>query len=256
MKEKLMPVFVLAAAVGLFTTCKEQTEDLNLKMGYEYFPLEQGRVWVYAVDTIVYDPAVGGTAVDSVRVYFRDEVLDSIAAEDGEVQYRVDRQIGNSDAGPWAPHNVYYLSRNDRNAYLTEDNLRFNKLIFPLQPGKKWNGTGAFEEFKEVEIAGERLEMFKGWESRTAPVIPSLVLGNLAFENVQPVQVADYEAIIERRYGLEYYAPNAGLIYRELWILDSQCQVCCNGDLGACDGLSWRDKAEKGFIFRQQLIIN
>jgi hypothetical protein len=64
---------------------------------------------------------------------------------------------------------------------------------------------------------------------------------------VVTVQNADSENLIELRLAHEKYARGVGLVYRELWILDTQC-------IEDCIGMTWEQKAEKGFILKQTLI--
>ena len=68
------------------------------------------------------------------------------------------------------------------------------------------------------------------------------------------VEGADYENLLNRRLAIEGYAKNIGLVYRELEVFETQCQLCCNGDTGACLDLPWREKAEGGFIIKQWLV--
>jgi hypothetical protein len=55
---------------------------------------------------------------------------------------------------------------------------------------------------------------------------------------------------IERRLSRVKYAKHIGVVYRELWILDSQY---CNQIPAPADCLTkpWVEKAEKGYILRQ-----
>ena len=74
------------------------------------------------------------------------------------------------------------------------------------------------------------------------------------YEDVFVVEIANFESRIEYRQGTEVYAPKIGLIYQEIQGMDTQCEYCCNLDLGACGPIAWVDKAEKGMIFRKRLI--
>ena len=77
--------------------------------------------------------------------------------------------------------------------------------------------------------------------------------GDQTYDDVSLVEGADYENLLNRRLSLEAYARGIGLVYRELEVFETQCQICCGGDTGTCLDLSWREKAEGGFIIRQWL---
>ena len=95
--------------------------------------------------------------------------------------------------------------------------------------------------------------MFKSWSYEVLDQSTSVELGSFTFENVAIIQNSDDENLIERRYVIEQYAPEVGLISRDLLILDTQCNVCCQGDFATCEPIDWKDKAERGFILRQRL---
>ncbi|MEL6865958.1 MAG: hypothetical protein AAFP19_16145, partial [Bacteroidota bacterium] len=65
----------------------------------------------------------------------------------------------------------------------------------------------------------------------------------MMFDSVATIYQADNENAIELRYSIEKYARNIGLVYREMRILDTQAIV----------DDPWEEKAQKGFIIRQQI---
>lgn len=248
-------VTALFCLLCLGWSCEKQTLDTSaLDFGYEYFPLEVGRSWTYRVDSIIFDPAVGATAVDTVSGFFREQIVDTLRSQSGDLLYLLNRDYRSITSDTWQPHKVATLARDQRQAWRTEDNLRITKLVFPPRPGKQWRATAAFDEFTEIVIAGERLEFFKGWESVIIDAPDAFSVAGRTYPDTRVVQIADFENKIEYRYGQEVYAPDIGMIYRELWVLDTQCEYCCNRDLAACDDLPWVEKAEKGVIVRQWLV--
>lgn len=249
--------FFLIVLPALFSACRDnQVEDITPDPGYDYFPLEVGRMWEYEVDSIIYDPSATGTNVDSFRTYVREQITDTLLDGAGNVLYRAERYSRRSDTLPWRAEKVFTLSREGRRAFRTEDNLRFIKLVFPAGVGKSWDGNAFFDPGLEVLVAGESIQMFNFWDYRILEREAAATVGGLRFEDVLLVQNANNDGnIIERRYAVERYARGVGLIFREMDILRTDCQVCCNGDLGgACQSLPWEEKAEKGFSLRQRLV--
>mgnify|MGYP005666398915 CR=1 FL=1 len=236
-----------------FSACKrELAEPIDFK--YEYFPLEIGRSWTYQQDTIIFDPDVGVVRKDSTTTFLREVIVDTFRNNTGELLFRVEQYSRTADTLPWQIKKVLTMNRNAEQAVRTIDNLRFVKLIFPPTNRQRWDGNASFDEFTKVTLAGENVEMFKGWSYVITNSDTTLQLGDLSFEQVVKVEPSDYVSFIELRSVQEYYAPEVGLVYRQLFILDTQCNYCCNTDFDLCDMLPWEEKAEAGFILRQQLI--
>jgi len=238
----------------VYSCGKNETELLDLDFGYEYYPLQVGQIREYAVDSIIFDPALTGTQIDTNSWFIKESIVDSFPGQDGLTWFRIERVQRRSDTLPWEIGKVYAAARSKDQAYRTEENLRFVKMTFPLKANETWDGNAFFSDRTAVEVAGEQILMFIDWDYRTLALAESLQVGDLNFEQVCSIQLANSENFIEYRQGKEHYAKNIGLIYRELQILDTQCEVCCNGDVGACIPLNWEQKAEKGFILRQRLL--
>lgn len=246
---------LLLSGVFFWGCNKSETEDLNLDVGYDYFPLELGREYVYQVDSIVFDEGIGGIVTDSVRTYFREVVADTLLDNSGNTVYRFERYVRHQPEQPWIINKVWTSQRTVRQALRTEDNLRFISLVFPPAAGTSWDGTAFIDELTRIEVSGDPIQMFLGWESRFTEIDQPLVLGDLTFPETVTVEVADFESAIGLRRGHEKYARGVGLVFREWQILDTQCRACC-GDTSSplCSSLPWREKAEHGFILRQQLL--
>lgn len=248
-------LLILLGLAGVLSSCDKSTlEDFDLAMGYEYYPLELGRTSHYAVDSIIFDPATFGIAIDTLSGFFREDIVDTLRDNSGELVYRIERFYRKKDTDPWQIHSVVSSSRGEREAVFTENNLRLIKLRFPLQSDVAWNSTAYFPTTTELEIAGESIEFFKGWNSTVLEQREAFEVAGQTFSDVYLVEVANFENKIEYRYGLEVYAPGKGLIYQELQVMDTQCEYCCNRDLGRCDPLPWIEKAEKGLILKKRLL--
>ncbi|MCB0629436.1 MAG: hypothetical protein R2824_18310 [Saprospiraceae bacterium] len=249
-------LFLGLVLVGtLLAACsKSNLEDFDLQLGYEYFPLEVGQSRTYAVDSIIYDPAQLVNRIDTLSGFLREDIVDTLQSVSGDVIYRIERYYRRDESQNWQIHSVVTSSRDEEEAVFTENNLRFLKLRFPLKTDAEWKGTAYFPEDTEVEVAGESLEFYKDWNTKVLERRENYALEAASYSDVYLLELANFENLIEYRYGLEAYAPGKGLIYQEIWVLDTQCQYCCNGDFAACSALPWEEKAEKGLILRKRLI--
>ncbi|PHN06606.1 hypothetical protein [Flavilitoribacter nigricans] len=248
-------LLILLSALGIFFSCNKSTlEDLDLVMGYEYFPLEVGQSRHYAVDSIIFDPSVQGIVPDTSFGFFREDVVDTLRDNTGALVFRIERYYRQNSADPWQIHSVVSSSRGEREAVYTENNLRFIKLRFPLQDGLEWDGTAYFPDRIDIELAGESIDFYKGWDNTVVERRAEFQLNGQSVPDVYVVRLADLENNIQYRSGYEVYAAGKGLIYQEIQVMDSQCEFCCNGDLGYCITLPWVEKAEKGLILKKRLL--
>ena len=248
----LLFLSILVLASG---ACNKQTiEEVEPDLGYDYFPLTVGKYWIYESDSILYDPVANGTEVILIKTYIKEEIIDTILDNSGETLYTIERSERQDLNAPWEVKRQLWLSRNERQAFRNEDNLRFINLVFPPEVGTSWDGNLFFDETLIVSIAGESIEMFKSWFYEIRRRGEAFDEEGLTFPDVLEVSMADNENLIERRFAREIYAKDIGLVYRELLILDTQCEVCCNLDFAVCEGIPWEQKAEKGFILRQKII--
>ncbi len=249
----LIPSTLITLTIFCLLACNERViQEPNLDFGYDYFPLELGDFWEYEVDSFIYRPGQnGGVAIDSVQAQLREMVVDTFRDNANLLNFIVEQYTRRSKEDIWQIRNVLRLARNEEQAYRIEDNLRFLKMVFPPKPESSWPGTNYFDEFIAIPVAGGDIEVFKGWESTILSREGSWKSGDLNFEEVLEIEIADFNTFIERREGKEYYAKGVGLISRSLTIFDTQCQICCAGD---CGDLPWEEKAELGFEIRQRLI--
>lgn len=249
--DRLLPFVLLL----VLSACSEESENVPLDFGYDYFPLEVGKYRIYQVDSVIYDPKVNFTAIDSSHSQMKEEIAGTFVDNSGAVVYRVERSFRPTADEPWQISKVFVQSVDEIRAFQIEDNLRVIKMTFPLRVGEEWNANVFFDSTEIIiPVAGEAINLYKDWSWKVLSTRSPLTLGNLSFSDVATFQLSDSENLIEQRRAFEQYASGIGLIYRELNILDTQCQVCCNGDFINCGEIAWGEKAEKGFSVSQQLI--
>lgn len=213
--------------------------------GFEYFPLEVGKLVEYQVDSILYDPVAGGQVIiDTNTVFVREEIVEVFLGANNDSIYRIERFERPNDTTAWTLQTVWSAYRDQREAIRVEENLKFLKLRFPVRKFDSWEiGTYAPTDFI-VTVEGETLEMFKGWLPTVIDIDTTLMLPNGITTDAIQVELANIENLIEKRFGLERYAKNIGLVYKKLMILDTQTV-----------GVEpFEQRADKGFILEQRLL--
>ncbi len=232
--------------IFLVLACKETPDNYKPDFGYEYYPLEIGKYWVYSVDSTIYDPT-GDSLVTQSHSLVKEIITDTISDNIGNALYKIEHFERQADTLPWQVTKVLTQSIIDNKGLRTEDNLRFIKLPFPVKENDQWDGNAFFDPLLIVTVAGESIQMFKSWFYKIEQINEQEVIGNYTFPSVATVRQADDENLIELRISREKYAKGVGLVYREMWILDTQC-------IEPCIGKTWEEKAEKGFILKQTII--
>jgi hypothetical protein len=246
---------ILGALSILFLfACGGNLVEEPLDRGYDYFPLSVGSYHVYQMDSVIYDPVIGGIEQQAVSLQVKEVVVDTFRDETNVLLYKTERYERPDENHDWEFKSVFAKGTDDDQAIYLTENLRFIKFIFPPRKYKKWNGNVHFDEFRIVEVAGEPLEIFKSWEYEITEEGEPLLQDPFEFDEVTTVTNANSENIIEYRYVIEKYARGIGLVYREMKILDTQCEECCNFDINFCETVPWEEKAEAGFILKQRLI--
>lgn len=238
----------LALLALLLASCEKKVEEFDqAKFGYDYFPLEIGKTWIYQVDSTIYDDE--GASVIETSAQVKEEIVESYQDEVGDTIYRIERFWRSSDTTSWKITDVWVAYSNGSQAFRVEENLKFIKFVFPAHEGIRWDGNIFFDKSSTIiTVSGERLAMFRGWdEHRITSLDVSEEVGGNSYGQVATVLLTDdrEENTVERRYALEKYARGVGLIYKENIILDSQQSQ---------SSAPWTEKAEKGFILKQTLI--
>lgn len=245
-------------AILLLAACGErQTETFtpdDPAAFYSYYPLELGKYLEYRVDSVVYDPSLGNTSLrDSSVTYVREVLADTLRDNTGALLYTIER-YERTDSTDWSLQAIWTCAINEVGAIRTENNLRFLKLIFPLDRRSAWDGNLYIDTDQLVEIANdETIQPFQNWFYDVDSINGSASVGGFTFDSTLPVTEVDETNAIARRLSRVRYGRGVGRVWREQWILDSRY---CNQTLSPVDGNSkpWQDKAERGYILRQTRI--
>ena len=241
----------------LTESCKEEVFTPEARPLLEqYFPLELNRPAYYQVDSVVLRAVVGGIAYDSSRSEARETLVETFTAADGTTVYRGERWVRPDGTQPFRFEQTFTVSRDARAATRSEGNLTFIKLTTPLREGSSWDGNAAFDEKRSVRVGGEFLDVYNGWEYRYSDLdgLDTLIMGTEVDSVVTVTQAEIRDLLIDLRIAYERYAPGLGLVERFVDARHTQCVTCCNRNTETCSPLPWDEKAEKGYIIREELI--
>ena len=197
-------IFLLLISLTAFTwySCKKESVEAPA-LSYNYFPTESGKYIIYDVDSI-YHSETDNNNDDSVFSYhfqIKDKIDSSFVDLEGRVNQVRLRYHRNSDTLPWQLTEVWTQYLSSTSAYLTEENIKYNKLSFPINATITWNGNDSNTEEEELYYYDYFHE--------------SDVLNGLSFDSTLSVIQIDENNFVETIYGNEKYAAGVGMIYKE-----------------------------------------
>lgn len=198
----------------LLIGCQTTTLDpADVRLGFNYFPLETGQYRLYDVEDIRYK--ITGE-IDTVRLQMKEVVADSFLLNN-TYSYVLERFSRKTSSNTWQLDSVWSVRKNARNVIVTESNVPYVKLVFPVQEGKVWNGNAYNTNGDEMYKMSNIDEQFSA--------------GETSYENTLTVTHFDNNDIIislDRR--MEVFGRDIGLVYKETLQLEYCTEVNCIGE--------------------------
>jgi len=232
--KKLIPA---ALCLLILASCKKSTDTLQLTPISDYAPLAVGKYVTYNLDSLVY---INFGTTEAHHFYeVKYETTDSLTDALGRKGFRITRYIRSLPSGTFTPDHTF-LAVNTGTAYeFTENNLRFLKLVQPIEDGKTWKGNSAID----VSSLGSDLQYLFDWDYTYSNVGQPHQVGSYTLENTITVDQRDdsfnlpvitsgpnQTNIATRDYSQEIYAKDIGLVYKNF--LHFEYQLAYNGYIG------------------------
>ena len=220
MNKKLLPFLFLATlfTVSLFS-CKKADEDEPVTENADaYFPLEKNKYIIYNVDSTIWDDQLCVKISNKYQIMYT--VADTFTDGQGRLSYRIDTRIRKKTEDPWTTQDVIYVTNTKAQTELVQKNLRFIKLVYPIQEGRNWEGNALISSIDTPYM------YFAGWQYRYDNVGDDFNTGEIIYNNTITVRQVDItendpETIPNkpalRTYGKEVYAKGLGMVYREYY---------------------------------------
>jgi hypothetical protein len=189
---------VVLVSVYAFS-CKKNTEIVNIKTDFSYYPQISGSFFIYKVQEIKIDAPSNyyDTTNYLLKEYFTYESTDN----SGDICFRIERYQRANDTLPWQVKNIWTSKFLGNSVVRTEENVSYVKLLFPAVLNKTWNGnqynTGDFESYRISGIDNKEL------------------INNNEYGSVLTVIQRDDENLIEKHYSVEKYGKNTGLLLKQ-----------------------------------------
>jgi hypothetical protein len=237
----------LLPLIGIMA-CQEETINVsNADKGLAYYPLNVGKYWTYTYDSVIFDNK--GIDKYTFSGYIKEEITEVISKSDAETKYKLTKYWKKKVEDNWKLTDVESITQTDSKIIKTEENLPFIKMIFPNNNNESWNGNAMFDENIVIMIYGEPLKIYQAWKYKIENKGASIDFDNKKYEGLTVVQVDNSRdvkpSIFDKRYSVEYFAKDIGMVRKEMKIYDTQ---------NPKTGLPWEDYAQKGYSLVQQLI--
>lgn len=189
-------VLFFAFLATTFFGCTKEQNAPKRSMYYDYYPLKEGFVWIYDVDSTFYNN-FNNSRTDYV-FNLKDTVTGYYINLSGDTVYRVERYKRESGSDVWNYQKTITKSVNNRSAEETIDNQTFVRFAFPPELYYSWDGNSRNTLGKQ--------------NYRITEFPTSLQVGDFHYDSVAVVQQIDEVNLIREDIVSEVYAKNKGLI--------------------------------------------
>ncbi len=212
----------------IFFSCKKVTEQITNEPLSDYIPLQAGKYITYRIDSTVFTNFGRNVEIHSYQVK---HVVDAQITDNlGRPSYRIFRYTRDT-AGtqPWVSTGTYFITPLTADVELIEDNLRFIKLVLPIQQSNTWKGNtylppGPYESVYNFSIDGG----MQDWDFTYSQFDSTMSYAGNNYTNVWTIEeandsinvpITNLSAYASETKSIDKYSKNIGLVYREyvLW---------------------------------------
>ena len=187
------------------------------------------------MDSTIYNSLTQDTTVTKYRI--KEKITELFTDNEGQEALRLERFIKKYNPGKsydsiaWAIKEVWMVNANKKSIQVVEGNVRYTKLVFPVQQGANWNGNAK-------NTIGEWLYTYE-YIDKTETI------GSKQLDKVLNVKQKNYRTLISYQNYTEKYAKGIGLVYREITDILSN-NVIANVPV--------EGRIEDGLIYKQTLV--
>ena len=115
----------------------------------------------------------------------------------------------------WQIKDVWNISKSDGTIERVEENLRFIKMVFPVDDGLRWEGNAFIDPNISNSFNGNSIKTYEFWDNDYfySDVDQAEQIGNLTFDSIATIIQSDNEntQLFNYRYSVEKYARDIGL---------------------------------------------
>ena len=219
--KKLFIIILLLYIAG----CNEKENIHPQVIDFSYYPMNINSELVYAVEYIKIDAPIN--LHDTQRYYLKERIESSYYDEIGNLIYRIEHFKRPDTNSAWQLTDVWFSQYYQNQAHKVEENIRYIKLVFPVNKGLKWNGN-AMNTLEPQTYSIDTLD--KPWR---------------IFDSTLVVVQQKKETMIDKYFDYERFAKHKGLV-EKAYVHISQAAVIPN--------LPIEQRITRGELYKQVLI--
>ncbi len=221
-------LFFIILTLSLYITCSPSRVEPVEQFGDEYFSLQTGSFVIYDVDQTIHEVGIPS----STNFQLKESVIDSFINQAGGHTYTIHREVWDDVLQVWNLSAVWSARIENNEVVLAEGNTQYLKLKLPLIAGKAWDGN-LYNTMMEETYTADSIDL------------PYAIDQDTDIEHtITIVQKDNQDIIVETDYRIEKYAPDIGLIYKEI----TNLEYCT---LEGCIG---QQIIESGLVYKQSII--
>lgn len=191
-------IFFLILIINFSCDPEEYSE---VKSYQDYFPIEIQKEKKFLVTNIIHN----SFGKDTSSYYLKEIITESFIDLEGDTAYRIHRYWRNDTTQTYEIKDVWVVKKSENSIQQLEENIRFTKLIFPINKNSFWNGN-AFNNLGYQEYSVQSIHT-------------GFNLNNLIFDSCVSINQNYKSNLLEYENSQEVYSLGLGLVYKEVIII-------------------------------------
>jgi hypothetical protein len=222
-----MPGYIYGIVILFLFSCDtEKNFPDKSDWGLEYFPLVGNSYRIYDVSIIDY--SILGD-IDSASYSLKEVVSDSFLNLNNEYSYVLSRYKKSKPESEWVLDSIWTANRNQEKIVVTENNVPFIKLVFPVRENKQWDGNKMNALVEEKYTMGN---IGRGFQSGLVNHPATITI----------IQTDNPDTLLVREKKWEVYGKDVGLIYKENINIKYCSELTCIGEGKIVSGNKYRQE--------------
>ena len=191
-------IFFLILIINL--SC-DPIEYSEVKSYQDYFPIEVQKEKKFLVTNIIHN----SFGKDTSSYYLKEIITESFIDLEGDTAYRIQRYWRTDSTQIYEIKDVWVVKKSKTSLQQLEENIRFTKLIFPIDKNSFWNGN-AFNNLGYQEYSVQSIHT-------------GFNLNNLTFDSCLSINQNYKSNLLEYENSQEIYSLGLGLVYKEVIVI-------------------------------------
>ena len=223
------PALILAILL-IVAGCNKTTVSNAVPVASYFMPLQVGRTITYRLDSLTF--YYYGQLDTTTSYLAKDSVETATTDNQGRPSWFITRYLSDTTGtAPWTPSETYIVTPTAQDVEMVENNLRFVKLAYPVEPNFSWPGNDylPYNPYQDFFLFSYDSHInLAAWTYMYEQANTPYNLGGQVFDsaatvlldsNYLNVPIIDPTVPASVAYWTETYAKNIGLIYRhtEMW---------------------------------------